>query len=58
MRLMIASAPVFMACSAPPGQSVQFEYLISLLGNITQAPAGRYIVFDGRGRKGATEADN
>ena len=36
----------------PPGQSIQFEYLTSLIGNVTQAPAGLYIVFDRDPAKG------
>ena len=36
----------------PPGQSVRFEYMTGLLGNVTQAPAGPYIVFDGDTAKG------
>ena len=35
-----------------PGQSVQFEYLTGLIGNVTQAPAGPYIVFDRDPAKG------
>jgi hexosaminidase len=36
----------------PPGRSVQFEYMTSLMGNVTQAPVGPYIVFDENPAKG------
>lgn len=36
----------------PPGQSIQFEYQTSLMGNVTQAPVGPYIVFDENPAKG------
>ncbi|MGE5199477.1 MAG: family 20 glycosylhydrolase [Rhodospirillaceae bacterium] len=35
-----------------PGQSAQFEYMSSLIGNVTQAPVGPYIVFDETPDKG------
>jgi hexosaminidase len=36
----------------PPGQSAQFEYRTGLIGNVTQAPVGPYIVFDDAPAKG------
>jgi len=36
----------------PPGQSAQFEYMTGPIGNVSQAPAGPYIVFDADPAKG------
>ena len=35
-----------------PGQTIEFEYMSSLIGNVTQAPVGPYIVFDESPAKG------
>jgi hexosaminidase len=35
-----------------PGQSAQFEYMTGPIGNVSQAPAGPYIVFDADPAKG------
>ena len=35
-----------------PGQRAEFEYRTGLIGNVTQAPAGPYIVFDENPAKG------
>jgi hexosaminidase len=40
-----------------PGQSAEFEYRTSLIGNVTQVPAGPYIVFDGSPGKGRAIKD-
>ena len=40
-----------------PGQSVEFEYASSLIGNVTQAPVGPYIVFAANPAKGHAISD-
>ncbi|MDO8835737.1 MAG: family 20 glycosylhydrolase [Vicinamibacterales bacterium] len=43
-------APAFPGLA--PGRSARFEYTTSLIGNVTQAPVGPYIVFDNAPGKG------
>jgi len=53
--LQIVPGPGFAGLA--PGKTVHIEYLTSLLGNISQAPAGPYIVFDESPNKGIALTD-